>query len=212
MEIRSNSFDASKPPQKADITRPNRDSIERGTPDAASADDVRAQVARNKAAQAARSEAAAEKNKAQRIDAARATYAERMGNARPTEPAPGAAQAADVIDIRPEVAEASQAERAQLARESMLAERAGGARDQIALTSQRADGARVQLFERGENARDKVSLSDTSMRLRADAALPSHEDPARAEHVAELRSLHQQGRLNTDELIARAAFHMLSGE
>src|SRR5687767_12044601 len=60
MEIRSNSFDASRqPPLSADITRPIRDSIERGTPEPADAEDVRAQVARNKAELAARMEAAA---------------------------------------------------------------------------------------------------------------------------------------------------------
>jgi anti-sigma28 factor (negative regulator of flagellin synthesis) len=78
-----------------------------------------------------------------------------------------------------------------------------------ALLAERAAAARL-VSERAAGARDKLSLSETSLRLRADAQ-PA-DDAARAERVAELKSLYQQGRLNTDELVARAAYHMLSGE
>jgi hypothetical protein len=224
MEIRSNSFDASRqPPLSADITRPIRDSIERGTPEPADAEDVRAQVARNKAELAARMEAAAKQLAGERAKGAREKHAERLANARTkaNDSAP-VAQAADVVDIRPEAASVSQAERAQNARESMLADRAQHVRDSMHLVSERAENARAVQHraeaarevhgDRAEQARDKVSLSDTGLRLRAHAARDEREDAVRAERVDELRTLHRQGRLNTDELIARAAYHLLSGE
>lgn len=190
----------------ADFTRPNRDAIERGTPDV---EDIRAQLARTKAQQAARQEAADEKQLAQRIDAARSTHAERVAAARQKEARKAGAQG-DVVDIDPAVADASGAEREQMAEEARLAERAQNARNQIAEEARRAFSARGQLAERAEGARDKLSLSDTSLRLRADAQ-PADE-ASRAERVAELKSLFQQGRLNTDELVARAAYNLLSGE
>ena len=207
MEIRNNSFKAQPAKHIADFTRPNREAIERGTP---GVDDIRAQQARAKAEQAARLEAAEAKELAQRIDAARNVHAQRVAAARRTGERSGTAATEDTLDIAPDVAEADQAERAGMAREALEAERAAGARDQLALQAQRAEAARALLAERAGGARDKLSLSETSLRLRADAQ-PADE-AARAERVAELKALFQQGRLNTDELVARASYHLLSGE
>ena len=190
----------------ADFTRPNRDAIERGTPDAA---DIRAKLARTRAEQAARLQAAEEKQLAERIDSARAVHAERIDAARQTEARKDAA-GGDVVDIDPAVADVASEERADLAAQAELAERAEAARDQLALEGRRAFNAREALGQRAANARDELSLSETSVRLRADAQ-PADE-ASRAERVAELRSLYQQGRLNTDELVARAAYNLLSGE
>jgi hypothetical protein len=192
MEIRNNSFKGQPARNQADFTRPNREAIERGTPDV---EDIRAQQARARAEHAARMEAAEAKENAQRIDAARSVHAERVASARVVEQRAGAASSQDVVDIAADVAQADDVERERMAGQALLAERAAAAR----LVSERAAGAR-----------DKLSLSETSLRLRADAQ-PA-DDAARAERVAELKSLYQQGRLNTDELVARAAYHMLSGE
>lgn len=192
MEIRNNSFKGQPARNQADFTRPNREAIERGTPDV---EDIRAKQARARAEHAARVEAAEAKENAQRIDAARNVHAERVASARVVEQRAGAASSQDVVDIAADVAQADDVERERMAGQALLAERAAAAR----LVSERAAGAR-----------DKLSLSETSLRLRADAQ-PA-DDAARAERVAELKSLHQQGRLNTDELVARAAYHMLSGE
>jgi anti-sigma28 factor (negative regulator of flagellin synthesis) len=210
MEIRNDSFKAQPARHHADFTRPNREAIERGTP---GVDDIRAQQARAKAEQAARMEAAEAKESAQRIEAARAVHAERLTAARLYEgrkvSAP-AAETVDTVDIAPDVADADAAERARMADEALEAERASGARDQLALQAQRAEAARALLSERAGGARDQLALSETSMRLRADAQ-PADE-AARAERVAELKALFQQGRLNTDELVARASYNLLSGE
>jgi anti-sigma28 factor (negative regulator of flagellin synthesis) len=209
MEIRNNSFKAQPAKNAADFTRPNREAIERGTPDV---EDIRAEQARAKAQHAARMEAAEAKETAQRIDAARAVHSERVSKARVVEErkSAAAAPAGDVVDIAADVAGADPAERARMADEAQESERALGARDQASLQAQRAEAARALLTDRASGARDKISLSETSMRLRADAQ-PSDE-AARAERVAELKAHFQQGRLNTDELVARAAYHMLSGE
>lgn len=193
MEIRNNSFKGQPARNPADFTRPNRDAIERGTPSVA---DIRAEQARAKAAQAARLEAAQEQQKAERIDAARNVHAERVGAARQVEQRKADALPADVVDIGPEVAQADATEGERQAGQALVAERALAAREVLA--------------DRAAGARDKLSLSDTSLRLRADVQ-PDGE-AARAERVSELKSLYQQGRLNTDELVARAAYHMLSGE
>lgn len=192
MEIRNNSFKGQPARNQADFTRPNREAIERGTPDV---EDIRTKQARARAEHAARVEAAEAKENAQRIDAARNVHAERVASARVVEQRAGAASSQDVVDIAADVAQADDVERERMAGQALLAERAAAAR----LVSERAAGAR-----------DKLSLSETSLRLRADAQ-PA-DDAARAERVAELKSLHQQGRLNTDELVARAAYHLLSGE
>ena len=99
---------------------------------------------------------------------------------------------ADSIDIEDGIA--TKAERAHRARDKRF--------DRIA-------NAREKVLERLGNTADKVSLSETTLRLRADI---EPADPTRTERLAELRSQVQQGTLNTDELIARAAFKLLSGE
>lgn len=202
MEIRNNSFNAQPAKKVADFTRPNREAIQRGTPDV---EDIRAEQARAKAQHAARMEAAEEKQAAQRIDAARAVHAERVANARQVEERRSATATGDVVDIAPD-----QAERARRTDEALESERALGARDQLALQAERAEAARALLSDRASGARDKLSLSETSIRLRAD--VQPNDEAARAERVAELKANFQQGRLNTDELVARAAYHMLSGE
>lgn len=207
MEIRNDSFKAQPAKNQADFTRPNREAIERGTPDT---EDIRAETARAKADQAARMEAAEAKQTAQRIDAARVKHAERVASARQLEQRKAATAGGDVVDIAPELAGADQAARARLADEALESERAQGARDQLALQAERAGAARAKLSDRASAARDELSLSETSLRLRADAQ-PS-DDTARAERVAELKARFQEGSLNTDELVAQAAYHMLSGE
>lgn len=205
MEIRNDSFEAQPAKRIADFTRPNREAIKRGTP---GIEDIRAQQARAKAEHAARMEAAEGKELAQRIDAARTVHAQRLSGARRADDA--TQPAADTVEIAPDAVEAERADLARTATEELEAERASGARDQLSLQTERAEAARALLAERAGAARDKLSLSDTSLRLRADAE-PA-DGSARAERVAELKALFQQGRLNTDELVARASYHLLSGE
>lgn len=79
---------------------------------------------------------------------------------------------------------------------------------------------RVQLDERAKNTSgpqaegaDRLDISQVSKRL-VDRALEISQsnESTRSERLAELKSLHDQGRLDTDELIARAAHRMLGGE
>lgn len=207
MEIRNNSSRPQPARNQADFTRPNREAIERGTPDVA---DIRAELARSKAQHAARMEAAEQKEHAQRIEAARNVHAQRVAGARSAEQRAAAAPApaSDSVEIAADVAGASQAERARMANEALETERAQGARDQLALQAERAEAARA-LADRAQGARDQLALSETGLRLRAGA---QGADEARAERVAELKALFQQGRLNSDELVARAAYHLMSGE
>ena len=212
MEIRSNAFEPARPSlPSADITRPNRETIERRTPEPSNPEDVRARLAQQKQVLAERAAAARQAQLAERAQNARETLkAQRVANAR-------AQLAGEDAAVRPAAADsgeaapgASQAERAASVREALLAERAQNARAKK--LSERAQGARESLLQqRIEGARDKVSLSETSLRLRAQAAREP-DGAERAERVSELRALHQQGALNTDELIARAAYKMLSGE
>ena len=213
MEIRSNSFDpAQRPPAQADITRPNRDTIERGTPEPATGEDVRARLARQRheaAEKAERAKAARAKHeadeKSQRAAAARGRHeaAERANRIRmarlrasaqdggPTSPA----ARADTVEIG-----STQAEQANSVQANLIAERAQAARG-------RHEAA--ETHQRAMAARDRLSLSETTLRLQADAAPGNNPG---SERVAELRALHQAGALNTEELIARAAFKLLSGE
>jgi len=214
MEIRSNSFDpAHRPFPQGDITRPNRETIERGTPEPIDADDVRAHLARHKhealekakRAKAARAEHETDE-KAQRATAARGKHelaenADRIRLARARaqggdEQSPESAR--DPVEIRS--GPARQAEQARSAQEGLIAQRAHAARERYEAQ---------ETHERAMAARDKLSLSDTTLRLQAEVA-PA--ESARGERIAELRALHQTGALNTDELIARAAFKLLSGE
>lgn len=78
---------------------------------------------------------------------------------------------------------------------------------------------RARLDERAKNTSvppdgaDRVDISQTSKRL-VDRALEvaQSNDTTRSERLAELKSLHEQGRLNSEELIARAAHRMLDRE
>ena len=206
MQIRSNSYDPSQRPfPQADITRTNREAIDRGTPEPDSAKDVRARLARHKheaAEKADRAQAARQRHedaeKAQRATAARqkheaAEKSNRARLARERDQGQG-----DRVDL--ETGGASRNEQARSLQESLIAQRASAAR-------QKHEAAEVS--QRAQAARDKLSLSDTTLRLRS-AVAP--DDAARSERLAELRGLHQAGALNTDELIARAAFKLLSGE
>ncbi len=126
---------------------------------------------------------------AQRIAAAREAYVSKR-----------AQLARDKME-RVQDAREKAAERPSLARETYLAERAQNARDVLAGKNSQDDA-------------DRISLSETSLRLRAHAARAGQgaEDESRAARIAELRARHESGDLNTDELIARAAFKLLSGE
>ena len=64
---------------------------------------------------------------------------------------------------------------------------------------------------RASAARDKLSLSDTTLRLQADAATSEGEDVG-SRNLAEIRKRVENASLNTDELIAKAAYKLLSGE
>lgn len=79
---------------------------------------------------------------------------------------------------------------------------------------------RAKLDERAKNTTapqadgaDRVDISPVSKRL-VDRALQvaQSNEGTRSERLAELKALHDQGRLDTDELIARAAHRMLGGE
>lgn len=204
MDIRNNPS-SPKPSHHnvADFTRPNRDAIERGTPDV---EDIRERIASAKAQQLEK-----------RIGEARDKHADRVMAARRNLRAEGTSDSGDVLDIDPAVAEIDPAaaeidglERDPAAEQSRVAARAQAARDKLAENARRALAAREQLADRAQDARDKLSLSDTSIRLRA-AAQPSDET-SRAERVAELKELYQAGRLNSAELVGRAATNLLSGE
>jgi anti-sigma28 factor (negative regulator of flagellin synthesis) len=200
MEIRSNSFEPlRRGANPADITRPNRETIDKSTPEPRSPEDVRAHLAEERREADLRSQRlqAAREKRADRVHNARDKRIERFGNALAKhsgqEEAPAATpQRSDSIDIEDGIA--SKAERAHRARDKRF--------DRIA-------NAREKVLERMGSTSDKVSLSETTLRLRADI---EPADPTRAGRLAELRSQVQQGTLNTDELIARAAFKLLSGE
>ena len=197
MEIRSNSFEPlRRGANPADITRPNRETIDKSTPAPKSSEDVRTRLSDERREADLRSE---------RLQAARAKRADRIRNAREKRIERfGKALAKHSVQEETPKATPSRADSVELS-------------EGIATKAERAHNARDKRFERianalarhPENGADKVSLSETTLRLRADIA-PG--DPARADRVAELRSLHEQGTLNTDELIARAAFKLLSGE
>jgi hypothetical protein len=79
---------------------------------------------------------------------------------------------------------------------------------------------RAKLDERAQNAQgpssasnDQIEISVESKKL-VDRAfeVSRNSDEVRTQRLAELKELHQQGRLNADELIARAAHRMLAGE
>lgn len=73
---------------------------------------------------------------------------------------------------------------------------------------------RVQIARKDFGANppeDKVTLSTGAQEL-SDAKLPVHDAAAREQRVSELKELHQRGQLDTQSLVAEAAFRMLSGE
>jgi hypothetical protein len=176
MEIRSNPFDRSNLPQ-ADITRPNREAIDKSIPEFPPEKPVEEGVETSDAKRSLKL----------RIQNARQDARERrVANAR-----------ADHLEQR--VANARQEHRAQ---------RIQNARDEA--KAQRIANART---EAGKGSPDAVELSRAS-EIVADAARltgPSR-DAERAERVQDLKTDYVAGKLNTDELIARAAFRMLSGE
>lgn len=210
MEIRSNAFNAPKN-HRLDITLPNRESIAAGKPDPVSPEDVRArgaeqrqiakeriEGARDKAQQLAERAKNARSIRSERIANARSLRAERSEGARRQAVAAPADEARPVDLERAERPAVSQAERAADVRAAQLAERAQGAREH------RAD--------RIGNARDQVELSETSMRVRARGSERAQLASEKAQRLHELRGQFEAGTLNTDELIAKAAFKMLSGE
>ncbi len=203
MEIRSPSNEPSRPAQSAsDITRLNREAIRKRMPEPLDAEDMRAELARQQEQEAQRIAAARQAYKAERAQNAREKRSERAHDAREKALASqDQVRAASADPAEAPAGQPSRAERLQNAREAYLAERAQNARDVLA-----AKGA--------QDSTDRISLSETSLRLRAHAARGGQgvEDETRAARIAELRELHQSGSLNTDELIARAAFKLLSGE
>ncbi len=79
---------------------------------------------------------------------------------------------------------------------------------------------RAELDKRAKNTQGPGSASNDQIEISAESkklvdralSMARTSDDARAERLAELKELHQQGRLNADELIARAAHRMLAGE
>jgi len=67
----------------------------------------------------------------------------------------------------------------------------------------------AELHDRAMNARDKLSLSDTTLRMQADVASSGEESQSR---IADLRRRVENASLTTDELIAKAAYKLLSGD
>ncbi len=65
----------------------------------------------------------------------------------------------------------------------------------------------------GPKGADRLEISAESKALveRAQQAA-AQNSTSRTERLAELKSLHEQGKLNTDELVARAAQRILGGE
>jgi anti-sigma28 factor (negative regulator of flagellin synthesis) len=59
---------------------------------------------------------------------------------------------------------------------------------------------------------DKLEISDASQRLSQLDAASHAVDQARAQRIADLRQLFQNGALDTDQRIARAAQRLLGGE
>ncbi|HVS09101.1 MAG TPA: hypothetical protein VMS76_04435 [Planctomycetota bacterium] len=164
MEIRSNPFDRSSLPP-ADITRPNREAIDKSLPEFPPEKPVEEGVETNDAKRALKL----------RIQNARQDGRERrIANAR-----------ADNLERR-------------------VANARGEAK------AKRIENART---EAGKGSPDAVELSRAS-EIVADAARPTgaSRDAERAGRVQDLKADYVAGKLNTDELIARAAFRMLSGE
>ena len=211
MEIRSNFEPPRRPYPQADITRPNRDTIERQTPEPATGEDVRANAAR-------------QKHEAREL-------AKRIKNARQKMKAddPGYSKRAHAARVKHE--EAEKANRIRMARERAVNQEDAAPRaDSVEIAgtpvdiSQRAHNARAkyeaaesrhryeaaEVRARASAARDKLSLSDTTLRLQADAA--SSEGSGEESRIAELRRRVENASLNTDELIAKAAYKLLSGD
>jgi len=210
MEIRSNSFNAPQN-RRLDITLPNRETIAENKPKPVSTEDVRARSAEQRQLAKERAENVRQSNqlaqraenarqiRSERIANARSIRSDRVGNARRqagSSPADGPRAAGNLG--RAEAPSISQSDRAADVRAAQLAERSQGAREH------RAD--------RIGNARDQVELSETSMRARARASERANLASEKAERLHELRNQFDSGTLNTKELIAKAAFKMLSGE
>ncbi len=65
----------------------------------------------------------------------------------------------------------------------------------------------------GAEGADRLEISAESKVLVDRAKQIAEQDSSsRSERLAELKALHEQGKLNTDELVARAAHRMLGGE
>lgn len=65
----------------------------------------------------------------------------------------------------------------------------------------------------GPQGADQLDISAESKVLIDRAKLLGSQDSAaRSERLSEIKSLYEQGKLNTDELVARAAHRMLGGE
>jgi anti-sigma28 factor (negative regulator of flagellin synthesis) len=83
---------------------------------------------------------------------------------------------------------------------------------------ERRETYRAELKERAQNAAgaqssDSLDISGDAKQL-VDRALSiaGEADTSRAERLSEIKARFEQGRLSTDELIARAAHRMLGGE
>jgi hypothetical protein len=174
MEIRSQPIGGSPAePRRADITRSNRESIDKSIPKEP-ADGVAKDVA-NEAA------------KAKRIANARDEHAQAL--------------AQRIQNAREKHSEALQ-KRIANAREEAMADRIRNARAQHAdpVDDTSADVAKT----------DKVELSFRGRALSGD--IQPKDDGDRQARVREVKRLVDDGKLNTDELIFRAAHKLLGGE
>lgn len=204
MEIRSNFDPARRPYPQADITRPNRETIDRETPEPVNPSDVRARLARER--REALQLAKRIKNARQQVKAQDGDNPQRADKARAeTSKAHRISQAREGL-----AEEAPRVDSAEVASAPVdLSERIKNARQKHLAVQGRQRLEAVALHERAMNARDKLSLSDTTLRLQADAASTSEDGSSR---IADLRRRVENASLTTDELLSKAAFKLLSGD
>ena len=108
---------------------------------------------------------------------------------------------------------------AEIAAKEKAAERIDGARERYnekVAFRERVHNARVRLSGDRPSGPDKLQISPEAALLSETAIAPrpqvSQTDDARADQIRQLKSLADSGRLNSDEMIARAAHKMLGGE